>query len=166
MHIGQTPVDAVVAEGELGVVHAQEVQDGGVDVMDGGWVLAIEGFVTPLIALAPGDPGFDAAAAKPVGETIRIMIPALATLGAWHPAELGRPEDEGVGQQATLLQVFNQRAGPPGKTPGQRGMVAADVFMRIPIAARETVVVAAPDLDEAHAALDEPAGQQAFAAEG
>ena len=44
-------------------------------------------------------------------------------------------------------------------------VVAGDVFVRVPVAAREAVVGAAPDLDEPDAALEQPAGDQAVAAE-
>src|SRR5690242_4834404 len=44
-------------------------------------------------------------------------------------------------------------------------MVAFDVLVRVPVPPRKTVVRAAPDLHEAHAALQKPAGDQAVAAE-
>ena len=44
-------------------------------------------------------------------------------------------------------------------------MVAGHVLVAIPVAAGKAVVVAAPDLDETYAALDEPASDEAFAAE-
>ena len=39
-------------------------------------------------------------------------------------------------------------------------MVALDVLVRIPVAARETVVIAGPDLHEAHAALEQSPGNE------
>jgi hypothetical protein len=55
MHIGQPAVDAVVADGELGVADSQEVQDGGVDIVDFGRALAVERLVAKLVAGAVGD---------------------------------------------------------------------------------------------------------------
>ncbi len=52
MHIGQPAVDAVALQGELGVVEAELVQDGGLDVVDLGGVQAVERFVTPRVAFA------------------------------------------------------------------------------------------------------------------
>ena len=78
--VGQAPVDAIVAHAELGVVDTEEVEDGGVDVVDLGGGGAHEGFVSPLIALSSGDAALDAAAAHPVGEAIRIVIAAGAAL--------------------------------------------------------------------------------------
>ena len=44
-------------------------------------------------------------------------------------------------------------------------VVAGDVLVGVPVAAREAVVGAAPDLHEPHAALQQPPGDQAVAAE-
>ncbi len=44
-------------------------------------------------------------------------------------------------------------------------MVAGDVFVRVPVAARETVVGPAPELHEAHAALEQPPRNQTITAE-
>ena len=44
-------------------------------------------------------------------------------------------------------------------------VVAGEVLVRVPVAAREAVVGAAPDLDEPDAALEQPARDQAVAAE-
>ena len=43
MHVGQPAVDAVVADGQLRVVDAEQVQDRGVDVVDLGRVFAVGG---------------------------------------------------------------------------------------------------------------------------
>ena len=62
MHIREPAVDAVVVERELLVVDAEEVQDGGVDVVDFGWVFAVGGFVAEVVAGAVADPAFNTAA--------------------------------------------------------------------------------------------------------
>src|SRR5207237_1681821 len=63
--VGEAAVDAVVADGELGVVNSEQVQDRGVEVVavDGGL-----GFPRPLVALAVGDAGFEARAGEPGDE--------------------------------------------------------------------------------------------------
>ena len=66
VHVGQAAVDAVVAEGQPGVVDAEQVQDGGVEVVAVGGVL--DGLVRPLVAGAVGDAPLDAAAGQPGGE--------------------------------------------------------------------------------------------------
>ena len=66
MHVGQPAVDAVVAEGQLLVVDAEQVQHRGVHVVAVGRVLG--GLVRPLVARAVGDAALDAAAGEPDGE--------------------------------------------------------------------------------------------------
>jgi uncharacterized protein YoaH (UPF0181 family) len=110
-------------------------------------------------------PPLDAAAAEPVGEAIRVVVAALAALRAGHAAELGGPQDDGVVEQAALFEILDQGGGAAGHAPGQRAVIAADVLVGIPVAAGEAVVVAAPDLHEAHAAFEQAAGDEAFAAE-
>jgi len=46
-----------------------------------------------------------------------------------------------------------------------RLVVTPDVFVRIPIAASETVIIAGPNLDEADTAFQQPSRDQTFAAE-
>ncbi len=48
---------------------------------------------------------------------------------------------------------------------GHLSVVFLDVLVAVPVAAREAVVGAAPDLHEAHAALEQPPGHQAARAE-
>jgi len=108
MHIGQPAVDAVVADGQAFVVDAQEVHDGGVDVIDLRRVQAVLRFVAPLVGLADGGAAFDAAACEPVGEDIRIVIAADAALRRRHAAKLSGPEDDCVLEHAALFEVFDE----------------------------------------------------------
>lgn len=77
---GAGEVDAVMADGEAGVIDAEEVEDGGVDVVAIDRV--IEGLVAPLVALAEGDAAADAAASEPVGEGEGVVVAAFAALAA------------------------------------------------------------------------------------
>jgi hypothetical protein len=58
-----------------------------------------------------------------------------------------------------------KRRGTARHAEGERAVVALHIFVRIPVAAREAVVVATPDLDETHAALEQAAGGEAFLGE-
>jgi len=80
MHVGEPAVDAIVAECELGVIDPQLAQDRRVNVVNFRGILAIQRLVAPLVALAMRDAPLDAAAAKPVGEDIRIVIAAFSAL--------------------------------------------------------------------------------------
>src|SRR5262249_52589720 len=98
MNIGQAPVDAVVPERELFVVDAEKVEQGGMDVV--AISRGFRGLVGPLVAFTVGDAAFDAAASQPRGERCRVVVAAFASLAARHPAKLGRPDDDGVIEQA------------------------------------------------------------------
>ncbi len=76
MHVCEAAVDAVVADGELRVVDAQQVQDCGVDVVDLSGVFAVERFIAPLIGEAVSRASLDAPAAEPVGEDERVVASA------------------------------------------------------------------------------------------
>ena len=165
MDVGEAAIDAAGAEGELFVIDAEEVEDGGVDVVDFCGVVAVEGFVAEVVAEAVGDAAADPAAAEPVSEAERVVVAAFAALGAGHAAEFGGPEDEGIVEETALFEVFDEGGGAVGEAAGEWAVVAFDVFVGVPVAAGEAVVVAAPDLDEADPAFEETASGQAFAAE-
>src|SRR5688500_19672712 len=60
---GELVIEAAVEIGEFGVVEAQKVQNGGVEVAD--VVAVFDRFVAQLVGLAVGDAAFDAAAGQP-----------------------------------------------------------------------------------------------------
>src|SRR5688572_21010493 len=97
MHVGQSPVRAVVAESKLGVVDAQEAKDRGVDIVAVGGMFG--GFVGPFVGAAVGNAAFDAPASEPVGEAEGVVVAALFALAAGHAAEFGGPKDNGVVEQ-------------------------------------------------------------------
>src|SRR4051812_49288495 len=76
----QTAVDAVVADRQLLMVDAQQVQDGRVDVVAVGRL--VDRLVRPLVASPVGHASLDAPAAEPVGERERVVVAALRTLAA------------------------------------------------------------------------------------
>ena len=98
--------------GEALVIDAQEVQDGGMQVAD------VHGIgrdvVTEVVGGAVGVAGFDAASRHPHGEAAGMMVAPgfravpLALAGD-AAAELSAPDDEGVVQQATSLEVGDER---------------------------------------------------------
>ena len=60
MHVGEAALDAVVGEGELFVVEAEEVEHGGVQVMEGMDVLGC--LEAEFVGGAMADAGLDAGA--------------------------------------------------------------------------------------------------------
>ncbi len=64
-----------------------------------------------------------------------------------------------------MLEVLDQGRRAAGHAEGEGGVVALDVAVAVPVAAREAVVVSAPNLNEAHAPLEQAPGDEALAAE-
>ena len=103
---------------------------------------------------------------EPVREAVRIVVAALAALRT----DGMRPNS--VVQRTIVsssrprpLQVRDERRRAAGHAGGERAVVALHVLVAVPVAPREAVVVAAPDLHEPHAALEQPPRDEALAAE-
>ena len=92
---------------------------------------------------------------KPYG----IVVAAVAAFAHRRAAELAAPDDERAVEHAALLQVFQQAGDRAIGFAAVARMVAFHVGMGVPFAAGAEV-----ELHEPHAALDQPAGQQAVAA--
>ena len=100
-HIRQSPLHAVVLEGEALVVEAEEVEDGGVEVVER--VDVLHRALAEVVGHAVADAGLHARAREPAGEAIGVVVAALrALLEEGHPAKLRAPDDERVLQQAAL----------------------------------------------------------------
>ncbi len=101
----------------------------------------------------------DAAPGQPHAEAHVIVVATLRAFGGRRPAEFATPDDESVFQQAPRLEV--------GEQPGDRLVallcmlaVVGDVAMVVPRLAAAEV-----DLRHSHAALHQPAGDQAAVGE-
>ena len=90
MHVGEAALDAVVIEAQALVVHAEQVERGGVEVVAVGGVFL--GLGTELIRRAVSRAAPDAAAREPRGERAGVVVAALA-LRAGLATELGRADD-------------------------------------------------------------------------
>ena len=76
-------------------------------------------------------------------------------LGDGRPAELAAPDHQRVVEQAALLQVGQERGDRPVPLAGELAVVRFEVVVVVP-----GLAGAAPDLDEPHAALEQPPGDQ------
>ena len=90
---------------EAVAVQAELVQYRRVDVGD---VVAIfDGVETQFIGRAVGDAAFDAAAGEESGEALGVVV-AAGAFCARGSAEFGAPDDDGVVEEAALLEIFDQ----------------------------------------------------------
>jgi hypothetical protein len=93
--IRQSPLDAVVFEGEFFVVQPQQVKDRRVEVVER--VGVFDRLFAKLIRLAGADPRFDAGAGQPAREAVGVVIASFGPfLEEGHAAEFGAPDDEGL----------------------------------------------------------------------
>ena len=75
-------------------------------------------------------------------------------------AELGAADDQRVVEQAALFEVFDERGQRLVELPRQLAVVV-DVGVAVPVVVRADV----EQLDDPHAPLDQPAGDQALGGE-
>ena len=86
------------------------------------------------------------------------MVAAVVSFRGRRAAELAAPEDQRVLEQAACLQVLEQARDRPIDFECVAGDALLEPTVLVPL-------VAVRDLHEPHAALGEPAGHQALAAE-
>lgn len=159
---GETEVEAVDAVGEVFVVEAEGVEDGGLDVVDVDGIF--DGVEAEFIGLSVGDAGFDPAAGEPHGEGLGVVVAALgaAERGAGFDhggaSEFAAPDDECVFEEAALFEVGDEGGA------GLIGLAALvdEAFFDLGVVVPSGVV----DLDEADAALGEAAGEEGVVGEG
>src|SRR5262245_27313695 len=111
VHVGETIVAALEAEGEPGVVDAEEVKNRRLEVEGAHGIFDDVG--AEVVGGAVGDAALDAAARHPDRKTAAVMIAAEArlvevALDEYRAAEFTAPDDQCVVEHAALLQIFDQ----------------------------------------------------------
>lgn len=139
-HVAVDICEAEIASGEAvcepGVVEAEELEDGGMEVMD------VNGFVdggeAEVIGCAVDITALHAAARHPHGEAIVVVIAPgeLGEFGDWGAAELSTPEYESGVEEACGNQVVEK--GGDGLIPlaGEAAVLGLEVVMVVPGLAR------------------------------
>src|SRR5262245_34235983 len=91
--IGKAHVAATEAVGKAGVVDAEKVQDGRVEIVD--LHLVFDGVEAVLVGRTIDNATFDAAAGQPDREAVRAVVAAgLRALSDGRAAKFARPDDE------------------------------------------------------------------------
>src|SRR6188508_3027511 len=100
MHVRETKVAALKAEGEARMVEPQQVENGGMNIVDVHAVL--HGIEAEFVGLADDGAAFNAASGEPHGEGVDVMIPAggLAVFTHGCASEFAAPNHQGVVEQA------------------------------------------------------------------
>src|SRR5688572_21355049 len=161
MHIREAEVAALEAEGEFGVFDPEEVEDGGVKVVDVDAVF--DRVEAEFVRLADDGAAFDATAGQPHGESVNVVVAAsgVAVLAHGCAAEFAAPNDKGVVEEPAGFQVFHEGGLTLIDIAADFFEVALEIFAGAAVAVPIRVI----KLHEADAALDQASREQAIARE-
>src|SRR5437762_10124401 len=114
-NVGEAEIAALEAIGQFGVIESEEMQECGVKVVNVD--LVFDDVESEFVGLAEADAGFETATGHPHSKGLRMMVAAkLATdvrvaLDHRCASKLAAPEDDGVVQEAALLEIFDEGGG-------------------------------------------------------
>lgn len=150
--IGQAKVATGVAVGQRFVVEAEQMKDGGMEVVNVD--LSFGDPQADVIGSSVDVPAFDSAAGHPNAEAVVVVIAAHIGrerhLRGRGPAKLAAPDDERVFQHASVFEVLEERGNGFVTLGGESLMGYFDSTVAIPGLAGSV-----PDLHVANAALGE-----------
>ena len=164
--IREAVLAALEFEGEAFVVHSEEVEDGGLEVMDVNFVGG--DFEAEVVAGAVGVAGFETAAGHHDGEDVGVVVATEvfafggAAFAEGCAAEFPTPDNESVFEESALFEVSDE---------GGDRFVHGRTFVLQSIteggSGTGSVEIPAPveEVDKANAFLDEASCQQAVVGE-
>ena len=136
------------------MIEAEAVEHRRVEVVDVD--LVGDGGGAEFIGRAVDGAALDAAAGQHDGERLGVVVAAGVVVAVFVfgglAAELAAPNDEGAVEEAALFEVGEERGERAVDLTGLGGEFLVEVLVMVP--------AVVPDLDDAHAALDEPAGDK------
>lgn len=160
--VGESSFQAVVVVGETFVVEAEEMEDGGVEVVDADGVLF--GFGAEVVGGTVAVAFFNSGSGEEAGEGVGVVVAAGAVaLEERHAAEFGGPDDEGVVEHAALFEVGDEGGGGLVHDLGLHGVGVLNVGVTVPVgdAVSSRGVGAVEELDDADAFFEEAPGEDA-----
>ena len=160
--VGEAVVTALKFIGQLLVIEAEEVEDGGLEVVDVDAVF--DDVEADFIAFAVADAGFDAPAGHPEGVGVGVVVAApFGTVGEVALDERGaseftHPDDEGVVEETAVFEIGDQ---------GGRCLIGGAALV-VELGGEGAVLIPAGvhELDKAGAAFDEATGEEAVSGVG
>ena len=148
VNIGEPEVTPLKSVGEFGVIEAEKVHDGRVQIMNVDFVLG--GVEAEFVGFAHGEAGLDAAAGQPHRETIWMMIATIAAaLDHGGAAKFAAPNNQCFIEETTLLEIFDECGG------SLIGVFA--IFLQVGYEVAVLIPCFMEKLDETNAALDQAA---------
>ena len=106
MHIGQTHVTTAKTECQTFMIHTQQIQHCGMQIVDFGPFL--NRVVAEFVGLAIHQATSNAAPTQPQRKAKWTVVSPVAALRERRPAKFSAEDDQRFGKQATLLQVGKQ----------------------------------------------------------
>ncbi len=155
LDVRESVVPARVAVGQLLVIEAHEMQNGGVEVVNVNG--PIDGAEADVVAGAVNHARFYAGAGQPGTKSPGMMFAAfgLGRVVEGRAAKLGGPNNERIVQQAAFFEIFEQRGDGLIDVPGQ-GRMGQHVAVSVPVSGGTGV----DQFHETHAALHQtPRGE-------
>ena len=162
--VGESVIAAEVASGEFEVIDAEQVEQGGVEIVD----VDSTGHdaVAEVIGFAVGEAGFDSAAGHPGAEALGLVFASVLIDGGFAAevlapggaSKLAAPEHERVFEQAACFEVFQEGSNGLIGLGAEFGKIATNVAVMVPSADG--------DLHETDAGFAELACEEAGAGEG
>lgn len=157
--VGETKIAAGVAEGEVFVIDAGEVQHGRVEIVH--IADLIDGMDAEFVGGPVGGAAAHAAAGEKHAESLGMMIPPVGSWGVGSASELTGPEDESGIEEASLFEIQDQGGDSAVGLAGVAFVTGLESTVLIPSAIGQSV--GAIHLDEAHALFDQTSGPKALA---
>src|SRR5262249_5021540 len=154
VHVSQAKIPAGITVGEFLMVESEQVEDRRVEIVNGD--LFLDRFEPEFIGGSVGYASLDATAGQPHGESVRIVISAIALFGDRRAPELASPDDECFIQQSASFQVTDQS----GRGAIHIGAALAEAFFEVLVIV-PLLTGSVVHLNVTDAALDQPSGQQA-----
>ena len=108
-HVGKPEIASAEPVGQAFVIDAEQVHDGGVEIVDVHRLRFVFEVVAVVVGGAVFDAAFDAASGHGEGEAARVMVAAAGTLRVSGAAEFAAPDDEGVVEHAPHFEIADER---------------------------------------------------------
>ncbi len=158
--IGEAAWDAVVIEGEAFVIEAEEMEEGGVEVVER--VDVFDRTASEFVRFSVTGAAFDAGTGHPAGETVGVVI---ATLGAFlehrHAAELRAPHHERVLEHPALGEIADEGGGGLVKDGSVTVVLCLQFVVSIPVEFAAAGVGSIEELNEPNASFKQASREDA-----
>ena len=136
-------------------------------VIDGGDIM--NRLVAKLVRGPVGEGSLDSRSGEPACKTLGVVVAATRSLlKSRHATELGTPDDEGFLQQTSTLEIFQKGGAGLVENGPVLAVLIFQMLVSVPVAHAfaTCLVCSVEELDEAHAFLDQPSGEDTVLGKG